>query len=786
MRLPVAKAAGPTYLIVSLLLLLVSGPALVRAGGREGVTHVLLLNGGAKPALNYLSHLHHLQDMLAVLEQRGIPRERIHVFSADGEDSTADLAVRDTPPRAFWLLEGTRVGAALRPRTRTTNTVWEGVDLKPARKKDLESWFRAARYFIRPKDRLLIFVTDHGTENKSDLDNGAISLWNEALTVREFEALLARLKSGVQVVMLMSQCYSGTFASAMEDRAPAEPSGRVCGFFSTARDLRAFGCYAEGRDRDRIGHAFGFIEALGRRAVTDEAHVEVLFTDRTPDVPLRTSDVYLERIVEEAARARGVKADALVDEMLGRAWRDRAAWEPEIRLIDRIGSTFGMFSPRSLAELAAYAQPLPDLIERAGSYARRWESARASVAEEALKGFVESNPEWRERLAPDALKKLGDEERRTILADLLPELERYGRERAELWSRLEGLQERSRKASEAGLRLEIRRAGVRRMRAILVGTAARVLLEAGVATGDGPARTEQAALERLEKCEAFEPGFLPLSASPRVEPQIERLPPVAEDLRLLDEVLPAWIGVQFGPVPEAVSQGRELSEGATWLSSVLPDSPAAEAGLEGGDIVLGPPGAPFTAPGQLRERVMTSPPGASLRLLALRPASNPEEDRPIEVEVRLRPLPEKMPKLPAPPEVGDPAPALPEGLVPVGEDALPVLVGKPHVLFFWATWCGPCKRAVPEVMAFSAAQGIPVLAITDEDSKTVEEFLARRAEPFFEDVAVDILRRSFRGYGVSGTPTIVWIDGRGFVRQRQVGYDPAKGLRFEGWPGSTP
>ncbi|MDX1384996.1 MAG: hypothetical protein R3190_15185, partial [Thermoanaerobaculia bacterium] len=72
--------------------------------------HALLLNGGGRPAINYQSHLHHLEELVDELEERGIPSERIHVFSADGEDPGADLAVRDSLPEGFWRLEGTRLG----------------------------------------------------------------------------------------------------------------------------------------------------------------------------------------------------------------------------------------------------------------------------------------------------------------------------------------------------------------------------------------------------------------------------------------------------------------------------------------------------------------------------------------------------------------------------------------------------------------------------------------------------------------------------------------------------
>ena len=57
-----------------------------------------------------------------------------------------------------------------------------------------------------------------------------------------------------------------------------------------------------------------------------------------------------------------------------------------------------------------------------------------------------------------------------------------------------------------------------------------------------------------------------------------------------------------------------------------------------------------------------------------------------------------------------------------------------------------CKQAVPEVMAFAAARGIPVLAISDEAAGTVSGYLDTRQEAFFERVASDPLRRSFIDY----------------------------------------
>jgi thiol-disulfide isomerase/thioredoxin len=168
-------------------------------------------------------------------------------------------------------------------------------------------------------------------------------------------------------------------------------------------------------------------------------------------------------------------------------------------------------------------------------------------------------------------------------------------------------------------------------------------------------------------------------------------------------------------------------------------------------------------------------------LRVIRPGPEPEEDLEFVASLVLRPLPLKWPELPGPPKLGELAPSLPTSLEQVGGGSLPDLHGRQHLLFFWATWCVPCKKAVPEVMAFAADRGIPVLAITDENNAKVAGFLDKRQEEFFSLVATDRRRASFLAYGVSGTPTMVLVGNDDVLRQRQVGYNLATGLRFKGW-----
>ena len=104
-----------------------------------------------------------------------------------------------------------------------------------------------------------------------------------------------------------------------------------------------------------------------------------------------------------------------------------------------------------------------------------------------------------------------------------------------------------------------------------------------------------------------------------------------------------------------------------------------------------------------------------------------------------------------------------------------------HMIFFWATWCQPCKKSIPELLAWSRKTGVPVLAVSDEDADIVRSFLGSWTAPFPALVATDDLRRPQQSYGVSGTPTFVLVDERGKIEWRQVGYSATEKLAIPGW-----
>ena len=105
---------------------------------------------------------------------------------------------------------------------------------------------------------------------------------------------------------------------------------------------------------------------------------------------------------------------------------------------------------------------------------------------------------------------------------------------------------------------------------------------------------------------------------------------------------------------------------------------------------------------------------------------------------------------------------------------------------FWATWCNPCRRGLPDTTAIwekYKGKGLKVLAITDEDKELVKQFRIEAKLPnlpSYHDKSGNIGRL----YGVEAIPTIVIIDRRGAISEIMVGlnekHEILKALRRAG------
>jgi cytochrome c biogenesis protein CcmG, thiol:disulfide interchange protein DsbE len=102
--------------------------------------------------------------------------------------------------------------------------------------------------------------------------------------------------------------------------------------------------------------------------------------------------------------------------------------------------------------------------------------------------------------------------------------------------------------------------------------------------------------------------------------------------------------------------------------------------------------------------------------------------------------------------------------------------GKVTLLDFWATWCGPCRHALPGLKQLQAVYGadkVEVISISeDEDAGTWQSFVAQNQMNWTQRIDSD--HQMMRQYGASALPTYVLIGKDGNVVQQYVGDDPGE------------
>lgn len=100
--------------------------------------------------------------------------------------------------------------------------------------------------------------------------------------------------------------------------------------------------------------------------------------------------------------------------------------------------------------------------------------------------------------------------------------------------------------------------------------------------------------------------------------------------------------------------------------------------------------------------------------------------------------------------------------------------GKPIVINFWATWCGPCKSELPAFQSLSESYGQDVtflmVNMTDGARDTVDgvkEFLADNGYTF--PVYFDTEQNAATAYGAYSIPATVFIDTEGMAVNAYLG-----------------
>jgi thiol-disulfide isomerase/thioredoxin len=112
------------------------------------------------------------------------------------------------------------------------------------------------------------------------------------------------------------------------------------------------------------------------------------------------------------------------------------------------------------------------------------------------------------------------------------------------------------------------------------------------------------------------------------------------------------------------------------------------------------------------------------------------------------------------------------------------LRGKRTLVHFWATWCAPCIRELPALLAFARENRIKLLAVSlDSDFKKVEGFFDREVP---REVVLAHRDAASALIGVETLPDTYLLDADGRVVQRLHGAQSWESPEAKAWLASIP
>ncbi|ABD81132.1 DsbE family thiol:disulfide interchange protein [Saccharophagus degradans] len=94
--------------------------------------------------------------------------------------------------------------------------------------------------------------------------------------------------------------------------------------------------------------------------------------------------------------------------------------------------------------------------------------------------------------------------------------------------------------------------------------------------------------------------------------------------------------------------------------------------------------------------------------------------------------------------------------------------GKPYLLNLWGTWCAPCKKEHPELVALSK-KGVRIIGVNHKDDKELAlKWLEEHQDPY-EAVIFDDTGRFGLDLGITGLPETFFVDADGVIRYKHTG-----------------
>jgi len=138
------------------------------------------------------------------------------------------------------------------------------------------------------------------------------------------------------------------------------------------------------------------------------------------------------------------------------------------------------------------------------------------------------------------------------------------------------------------------------------------------------------------------------------------------------------------------------------------------------------------------------------------------------------------------PGIGDRAPGLALAML----DGAPLLradlTGETTIVDFFATWCGPCHKALADLEDVEARLPSPVRLIVvavGEDADVVRRYIAQHSLPRGAELALDPGAAVARAWGQERFPTTFVVDHEGVIRHINRGWGRGYAERMLRWLG---
>ncbi len=119
---------------------------------------------------------------------------------------------------------------------------------------------------------------------------------------------------------------------------------------------------------------------------------------------------------------------------------------------------------------------------------------------------------------------------------------------------------------------------------------------------------------------------------------------------------------------------------------------------------------------------------------------------------------------------GQPAPLFTLQDLTGNQVSLGAFKGKPVVINFWATWCGPCRMEIPHLEKLSKKYKSRDLVVIGLNNETNHQQVRTFSQA---EISYTVLLNGdseFLRYGVRGIPCTYYLDENGIVRDRDVGF----------------